>query len=105
MANQVSIKDPQTARQWLASVQKIDEDYRRAMEEAANSLEGMGEFMEGTAVDEFVNAGTNLLGAARTTFDAIGKIADTINTVLDAVSKFTEGVVGGITSVARAIFG
>ena len=75
------------------------------MEDAANSLEGMGEFMEGTAVDEFVNAGTNLLTAARTTFDAIDKIADLVNTILDTVGKFTETVVGGISSVARAIFG
>lgn len=105
MASQISIKDPQTARQWLGVVQKIDEDYREAMRDAANSLESMGEFMEGTAVDEFAAAGTNLLNAAQTTFEAMDKIADTVNSILSAASEFTENVVSGISSVARAIFG
>ena len=105
MASQVSIKDPQVARQWLQNVQAIDQDYFRAMQDAGTSLEQAGEFMEGTMVDEFVNAGTQVLNAAQTTFDAIDKIAETVNTVLDTVKNFSEALTSGITGVAKAIFG
>lgn len=105
MASQISIKDPQSAKQWLQAIQKIDEDYRDAMRDAASSLESMGEFMEGTAVDEFMNAGTSLLNASQATFESIDKIADLVNNILDIAGQFTEGIVGGIAGVARSIFG
>lgn len=105
MASKISVKEPQVARRWLDSVRRIDEDYRTAMRDAASSIEGMGEFMEGTAVDEFVNAGNNLLTAADATFTAMDQIADTVNTILDTIGQFTEGVVSGITGIAKAIFG
>lgn len=105
MASQISVKDPASARQWLNTVTTINQDYFSAMEGAANTLETMTEFMEGTMVDELANTGTKLLNAAKTTYDAIDKIADTVNTVLDTVKNFSENILGGISGVARAIFG
>ncbi len=105
MAAKISIKDPNVARQWVQNVQAIDQDYFRAMQDAGTSLEQAGEFMEGTMVDEFVNAGTQVLNAAQTTFNAIDKIVETVNTVLDTVKNFSEALTSGITGVAKAIFG
>lgn len=105
MASQISVKDPAVARQWLNSVTTINQDYFSAMQDAANTLETMGEFMEGTLVDEFASVGTTMLNAAKTTYDAIDKIADTVNTVLDTVKNFSENILGGIQGVARTLFG
>lgn len=105
MANQISVKDPVSARAWLDTVKGINQDYFSAMQDAGNTLETMTEFMEGTMVDELANTGTKLLDAAKKTYDAIDTIANTVNTVLDTVKNFSENILGGISGVARAIFG
>lgn len=106
MANlQISIKDNQTAKQWLGMVQKINEDYHTAMKDAGNTLVDMKNFAEGTLVDDFVNFGTDILNAAQATFNAIEMISDTVNSILDKVTNFTENVVGSIGSAIGKIFG
>ena len=102
---QISVKDEQSARQWLALVQEINEDYRTAMKDAGDTLADMQNFSEGTLVDDFVEFGTNILNIAESTFQAIDTIADTVNAVLDKVKNFTENVVGGIASAVGKIFG
>ena len=103
MAEQVSIKDQESAIKWLMTVQALNEDYHVAMQEAAETLKSMGDFAEGTIVDDFVNFGTNLLNAAETTFKAIDSIADTVKSVLSTVDKFKEGVKDAFSSVVRKI--
>ncbi len=107
MANDVkiSVKDEQTARQWLAQVQAINEDYQRAMQEAGETLTDMKNFADGTLVDDFVEFGTQICNAAKETFRAIDSIADTVNTILGKVKVFTDNVVSGIGSAVTKIFG
>ena len=102
---QISIKDEQSAKQWLAMVQTINEDYFTAMKEAGETLTDMQNFADGTLVDDFVHFGTDILNLAQDTFNAIDAIADTVNKVLDTVKNFTTDVVGGITSAVGKIFG
>lgn len=107
MANDVkiSIKDEQTAKQWLDQVREINEAYHSAMKEAGETLKDMQNFADGTLVDDFVNFGTNILNAAQQTFNAIDSIADTVNTILGKVKDFTDNVVGGIGKAVSKIFG
>lgn len=93
---QISVKDEQTAKQWLAMVQDIDTDYKKAMTDASETIINMKDFADGTLVDEFVNYGTNLLNAAEMTFNAIDSIADTVNTILSKVGNFVSDAAGGI---------
>ena len=102
---QISIKDEQTARQWLQMVQAINEDYFTAMKDAGDTLSDMQNFADGTLVDDFVQFVTDILNAAQTTFNTIDAIADTVNSVLDKVKNFTSDVVGGISSAVGKIFG
>ena len=102
---QISVKDDQSAKQWLQMVQKINEDYFTAMKDAGDTLSDMQNFADGTLVDDFVEFGTNILNAAQATFSAIDAIADTVNSILDTVKNFTTDVVGGITSAVGKIFG
>ncbi len=102
---QISIKDEQTARQWLQMVQAINEDYFTAMKDAGDTLSDMQNFADGTLVDDFVQFGTDILNAAQTTFNTIDAIADTVNSVLDKVKNFTSDIVGGISSAVGKIFG
>ena len=102
MANvQVAIKDEASARQWLAMVEGINQDYFQAMKDAADCLQDMQNFADGTLVDEFVNFGSAMLTAADKTFDTIKVIAETVNNVLGKVKDFAEGVVGGIKTIAK----
>ena len=96
----ISISDEQSAKQWLAQVQEINLDYRKAMTEATECLTNMKDFADGTIVDELVQFGTDLLNAAEATFHAIDEIADTVNSVLGFVGNFLEGAVGGIAKLA-----
>lgn len=106
MANaQISIKDEQTARQWLENVRLINQDFHTAMKDAGDALVDMQQCMDGTLVDDYVKLGNQLLTAAKNTFDAIDKIADTVNKVLSTIKNFTENIVGGIGSVASKLFG
>ncbi len=102
---QISVKDRDTAKQWLDMVQQINEDYFTAMKDAGDTLSDMQNFADGTLVDDFVQFGTDILNAAQSTFNAIDAIADTVNNILDTVQKFTTDVVGGITSAVGKIFG
>ena len=102
---QIAIKDRQTAGQWLNMVLAINEDYHTAMKEAGETLTDMQNFADGTLVDDFVNFGTDLLNAAEATFKGIDAIADTVNSVLNAVENFTSNVVEGIGSAITKIFG
>ena len=95
----IAIKDSATALQWLSDVQLINEDYHQAMEDSGKTLEGMKDFADGTMVDEFVSLGSGILTAAKNTFDAIDKIADTVNKVLDITKSFSEGAVGLVGKV------
>ena len=101
---QISIKDRNTAQQWLRSVEAINEEYHRAMEDASKCIEGIGEFMEGTAVDEFAKAGNKMLTCTERTFKQISEISNTVNSILNAVEKFTDNVVGGISGLSK-LFG
>lgn len=102
---QISIKEPEVAKQWLQMVQGINEDYFTAMKDAGDTLTDMSNFADGTLVDEFVNYGHAILEAAQSTFNAIDMIADTVNNILDKVSNFTQDVVGSIGSAIGKIFG
>ena len=100
-----NINDPDSARQWLQYVQAINEDYFTAMKDAGDCLNSMSDFCDGTIVDEFYKYGTAILDAAKVTFDALDKIADTVTSILDQVSNFTENVVGAITGALGKAFG
>ncbi len=108
MANvniQISIKEPAVANNWLQEVNQINEAYREAMKDAGDTLQSMADFCEGTIVDELVNYGTAICEAAQVTFEAINAIADTVNSILDKVSNFTQDVVGSIGSALGKVFG
>ena len=105
MANQVSVKDPAMANQWLMAVVEINEAYHEVMAEAANDLQSIGEFAEGNVVDDLVNFGTDLLNAAEQTFTAINTIAETVKNVLSTVEKFKEGVKDAFGNVVSRILG
>ena len=98
---QVSIKDEASARQWLMMVEGINQDYHEAMKDAADCLQDMQNFAEGTLVDELVNFGSALMDAADKTFDTINTIADTVTAVLGKVKDFAESVVGGFKGIAK----
>ena len=102
---QISIKDEQSAKNWLAMVQEINEDYFTAMKEAGDCLTDMQNFADGTLVDDFVNLGTDILNAAQVTFEAVDAIADTVTNILNTVKNFSENVVGAIGGAVSKIFG
>ena len=101
----ISINEPTVANQWLNDVKSINEAYKVAMEEAGATLKEMGDFCDGTIVDELVKYGTAICDAGQATFQAIDAIADTVNAVLDKVSNFTSDVVGAIGSAIGKAFG
>ena len=98
---QISVKDEESARKWLSMVEGINQDYFDAMKDAADCLNGMQEFCEGTLVDDFVKYADQLLTAANKTFSVIKEVATTVNSILSTVREFTEGVVGGISKIAK----
>lgn len=102
---QISVKDEQTARQWLTMVQDINTDYQKAMTDAAETMINMQDFADGTLVDDFVKYGTDLLNAAQTTFEAIDSIADTVNNILSKVTNFVTDAVGGIGKLVGKVLG
>ena len=100
----VSVKDEASARAWLGEVVLLNEEYHERMKEAGATLEDMQNFADGTMVDDFVDLGSSILTAADATFDAINKIADTVNTVINKTSEFVSGALGVIGKV-RGLFG
>ena len=105
MAQQINVKDPAMARQWLANVNRIIQAFNQAMSAAGNELTSLSECMEGTLVDNYVELGNKLLVAAKNTFDAVNKIADTVNNILSVIKNFSENIDGGIASDASKLFG
>jgi len=101
---QISIKDEASANAWLNNVTLLNEDYRDAMTDAGQTLEDMGNFAEGTMVDEFVDLGSSILTAADATFQAINKIGETVKTVLEKTGSFVSDAIGVISKVA-GLFG
>lgn len=101
---QISVKDEASARAWLEKVVLLNEEYHDAMKESGETLEDMQNFADGTMVDEFVDLGSSILTAADATFDAINKIADTVNTVISKTGEFVADALGVISKV-RGLFG
>lgn len=101
----ISIKDEQTAKQWLTMVEDLNSDYQQAMHDAGQTLVDVQEFSEGTMVDELVKYGTDLMNAAETTFTAIAEISGTVNTVLSKVNDFVQNTLGGLGKLASAVLG
>ena len=102
---QISIKDRETANQWIGEVNEINESYRIAMKDAGDTLQSMADFCDGTIVDELYKYGTAICDAAQVTFEAINAIADTVTTILSKVESFTQDVVGSIGSALGKVFG
>ena len=105
MANdvQISIKDRDSAMQWLSKVNLLNEEYHQAMTDAGQTLVDSKDFADGTMVDEFYNLGTNILGAAQKTFEAIGAIADVVTQTVSIVEQFTSGIVGIVKGLSGLI--
>lgn len=102
---QIAIKDEQSARQWLATVQDINTDYKTAMTDASETLINMKDFAEGTLVDDFVKFGTDLANAAEKTFEAINSIAKTVDDIASKVGNFVSDAVSGISKLVGKILG
>ena len=102
---QISIGNEQAANDWLREVQAINEEYRIAMEEAANTLKSMNEFASGTLVDDIVNLGNDLLNAGQTIFQGIDEIADTVGNIVVQVGNFVDEAKDKIKEAFNNIFG
>ena len=100
---QISVKDNESALEWLANITLLNEQYRDAMEEAGQTLEDMQNFADGTMVDEFVDLGSKVISAAKATFEAIDAIGTTVRTVLEKVGGFVESAKNVIGNVAKLI--
>ena len=101
---QISIKDENSARQWLQMVEGINQDYFQAMKDAADCLSDMQNFADGTMIDEFVNFASEMLKAVDKTYDTIKEIANTVTAIVGKVKDFAEGVVSGVKAITK-IFG
>lgn len=102
---QISIGNEQAARAWLLEVQGINEEYKIAMEAAANTLSSMNEFASGTLVDDIVNLGHDLLNAGQTIAQGIDQIADTVGNLVVSVGNFVDEAKDKIKSAFDKIFG
>jgi len=102
---QISIGNQQAATAWLNEVLAINEDYKVAMESAANTLESMNEFASGTLVDDIVNLGHDLLNAGQTIFTAVDQIADTVGNLVTTVGNFVDEAKDKIKDAFNKIFG
>ena len=99
----ISIKDEQSAKNWLALVEDINTDYHKAMTDAAETMVNMKDFADGTLVDEFAKYGTQLLNAAETTFNAISEISSLVNKILSFVRGFTDDVVDIVKKLGNTV--
>lgn len=102
---QISIGNEAAAHAWLQEVRSINEDYKVAMEEAANTLGNMNEFASGTLVDDIVSLGHDLLNAGQTIFTAIDEIADTVGNLVVKVGNFVDEAKETIKGALDKIFG
>lgn len=108
MANanlQIAVKDADTARQWLEMVQLINQDYHVAMQEAAEVLNDVQNFADGTLIDDLVNFGTELLNVSQVVFEGIDEIATTVTTIIGAVGNFLEEAKSAVSNAVSQIFG
>ena len=101
----IAVNDRDTAEQWLEIVEAINEDYKVAMEDAANVLKEMQQNADGTLIDEFVNLGDSLLTATHEVFTAISAIKQTVNAILNKVDEFKGAAVENIKGAVTRIFG
>ena len=101
---QISIKDSTSARNWLAMVEGINQDYMTAMQEAEQVLKHVNDVMEGTIVDEIVALSDKLLTAGKTIFDGISTISEEVNGIIDAVSGAVDSAKNLFSSAVNAIF-
>lgn len=99
----ISIKDNASATSWLMNVVAINEQYHRAMKEAADTLTDMQNFADGTIVDDFVDLGSSMLTATESTFNAINSIADTVNKAIGIYDNFKEEISGFIGIAAKLL--
>ena len=102
---QISIGNEAAATAWLQEVRGINEEYKIAMEAAANTLESMNEFASGTLVDDIVSLGHDLLNAGQTIFSAIDEIADTVGNLVVKVGSFVDEAKETIKGAFNKIFG
>ena len=102
---QISIGNETAAKAWLQEVQGIDEEYRIAMATAAETLQSLNEFANGTLVDDIVNLGTNLLNAGETIFNAMDEIADTVGSLVVQIGNFVDEAKDKIKGAFDRMFG
>lgn len=87
---EISISSEQAAKDWLAQVQQINEEFKIAMEEAGKILEAANEAAEGEIIDDLVNLGTNICQAGQLVFEAVDSISDTVADVLSKLGNFID---------------
>ena len=101
----ITINDRSAADSWLREVEAINQDYKSAMDAAAQCLQEMKGDASGDLVDQIADIGGSLMNAAQQTFEAIGAIAETVSKICDLVEDFQEGVKTGLKNLATKIFG
>ena len=101
----ITINDRPAADSWLNEVRAINEDYKRAMENAANCLQEMTGEASGDIIDQIAGIGQSLMNAASQTFEAISAIAETVSKICDTVENFQDSVKQGIANLANKLFG
>ena len=101
----ITINDRAAANSWLQQVEEINDEYKRAMDNAAQCLQDMTGEASGDIIDQIAGIGSSLMNAAQQTFEAIGAIAETVSKICDTVENFQDSVMQGITNLANKLFG
>ena len=101
----IAINDESSARAWLQKVMVTNEEYRDAMDAAAQVLQDTKDFGEGTLVDEFYDLGTKLMTATQHVFESLNEISTIVNSVLSGLRGMTEAVVEAITGTKSILGG
>lgn len=101
----ITINDRSAANSWLQQVEAINEEYKRAMDNAAQCLQDMTGEASGDIIDAIAGIGQSLMNAATQTFEAISAIADTVSKICDTVENFQDSVKQGISNLANKLFG
>jgi len=102
---QISVKDEDSARRWLASVQAINEDYSATMQEVAQAISDLRDCAEGNLIDEFYFLSRDLLRAGMSVYDEMEQLVDTVNEILGTIHAFVDQSRETIRSVISRIFG
>ena len=101
----ITINDRSAANAWLQQVEAINEEYKRAMDNAAQCLQDMTGEASGDIIDSIAGIGQSLMNAATQTFEAISAIAQTVSKICDTVENFQDSVKQGISNLANKLFG